>query len=679
MLEAITGLGKALMQEEDPLAILVRPPRQHREEKYYHMVMLNLHTEAAEIRLEPTMIELDREACIRYRWIGNVVGVRPQIYLTTDRLDYLVGASVFNLLAYLEKIDLDKSPLYDHLKELANLFYRSLPDDTPILDVEGLDLVETGFIDRAWQDKEGKTKAVLTSVTAAFKKKLLEELGLKTPQAALWTLAYNGRPLAEEKAYDQAILHSKEPVYLEDEPRAKEGVTGGLVCSICGATDRPVTDSFTTLDFLKYYINDKLGFASGLQDFSRSFTACDECFQGLLLAEKFLPQQMSFRVGPLQFMVLPAFLTNIELESEDLKFWAERLRDRVDGLVNTTAWLQKIGGTGGLETELHDYLDEQPEDNIALLNFLFYQKNQSELRIHALVRDIAPSWISHLLKEANKLSSRANELFGVERWHLDLTALYRLIPLRKGQTEEYKKLLHIYQALLSRRPIAYDTLIGHFVALAKIYLTGSHDATSVPQPKQGYQELELSRRLIQANLFLAFLRGEKLLKGGSLVNNAAESRRDHEYLKEEMQLYLKDMAYQEPHTALFLLGYLLHQIGSSQRRGGYEHKPILEKINYNGMSWPKVIRLANLLADQLRQHRIFIYNEGIYAAMKELLDSHASDWPLSSEENVFFILSGYAWATRAAYRAALEKQASSDKNKNDSAENTKEPNVKEDN
>lgn len=673
MLEAIAGYGRALSQEDDPLAILVKPVRQLRDEKVY-LIQLDLRDKDAEPQLTASMIEIDRETCIRYRWVGNTVGNRPQIYLTTDRLDYLAGASLLNLIVSLEKAGLRNSSLYKELFWVLGSFYRCLPNNMLILDVEKLNLVETGFVDNAWKGKKGRSKEVLADVSAALKKKLLDELGLKAPQAALWTLAYNGRPLVIDPAYDQVILSSKEPPYVEVE----NGEEAGPVCSICGATGRPVTDNFATLDFFKYYINDKLGFASGLRDFTRNFTACSECYRGLLLAEKFLPQQMSFRVGPLQFMVLPAFVTEIALESGELRFWSEHFRDRVEGLINMAAWLQKIGGSDGLETMLADYLNELPEENAALLNFLFYQKSQSELRIHALVRDVAPSWINHLLKKANELANQANDLLGRDRWHLDLTALYRLIPLRKGQSEEYKKLLHIYEALLTRRPLSYSTLIREFNILAKIYLTGSYDSTNVPRPRQGYEELELARRLMQANLFLTFLRGEDLLKGGSLVNNDDKNRRGYEYLKEEMQLYLQEMGYREPQTALFLLGYLLHQIGRAQRKSGYEHKPVLDKVNYNGMSWPKVIRLSNLLVDQLRQHRIFIYNEGIYAAMKEMLDAHAAAWPLSPEENVFFILSGYAWATRAAYRAGIEKQMALSNAAEESTDHeTAEPNEKE--
>lgn len=655
MLEAIAGYGRALSQEKDPLAILVKPVRQPRDEKVY-LIRLDLRDEATVPQMVASMIEVDHDTCIHYRWIGNVVGNRPQTYLTTDKLDYLVGANVLNLLAQLEEADLKNSALYKDLAEVLGRFYCRLPNDQPVLDAEKLNLVEAGLIDEAWKTRKGNSKSVLTDVSAALKKKLLAELGLKAPQAALWTLAYNGRPLAVDQTYDRAILYSKEPVYLEKDPQDNNSGITGLVCSICGATGRPVTDNFATLDFLKYYITDKMGFASDLHVFSRNFTACGECYRGLLLAEKFLPQQMSFRVGPLQFMVLPAFLTETALESAELRFWSEHFHDRVGGLVNTAAWLQKIGGTDGLETKLTDYLDELPEENVALLNFFFYQKSQSELRIHALVRDVTPSWISHLIKEAHKLANRAIELFGKDRWHLDLMALYRLIPLHSGQSNEYKKLLHIYQSLLTRRTLSYSSLIRQFIILAKIYLTDDFEATSILRPDRGYEELDLARRLLQANLFLTFLQREKLLKGGNLMNNAAEEIRGRENLKEEMQLYLQEMGYGEPHTALFLLGYLLHQIGRSQRNSGYEHKPVLDKVNYSGMSWPKVIRLSNLLVDQLRQHRIFIYNERIYAAMKELLDAHASAWPLSPEENVFFILSGYAWATRAAYRSGIDKQ-----------------------
>jgi CRISPR-associated protein Csh1 len=169
LLEAIAGYGRALSQEDDPLAILVKPVRQLRDEKVY-LIQLDLRDKDAEPQLTASMIEIDRETCIRYRWVGNTVGNRPQIYLTTDRLDYLAGASLLNLIVSLEKAGLRNSSLYKDLFWVLGSFYRCLPNNMLILDVEKLNLLETGFIDNAWKDKKGRSKEVLADVSAALKK-----------------------------------------------------------------------------------------------------------------------------------------------------------------------------------------------------------------------------------------------------------------------------------------------------------------------------------------------------------------------------------------------------------------------------------------------------------------------------------------------------------------------------
>jgi CRISPR-associated protein Csh1 len=124
-----------------------------------------------------------------------------------------------------------------------------------------------------------------------------------------------------------------------------------------------------------------------------------------------------------------------------------------------------------------------------------------------------------------------------------------------------------------------------------------------------------------------------------------------------MRAYFKEMAYDGPQAGLFILGYLLNQVGRAQGDRGYTNKPVLEKLNYQGMLWPKVVRLSNQILDHLRQHDLLRYHEGLFAAMKRLLDAHRLEWPLSPEENVFYILSGYAYATRLAFKAWAQKQA----------------------
>lgn len=658
LLEAVALIGRALAGTGDPVADLIAPPPRKSSKKVetIYLVKLNFRLDAAE-PLAVGMQEIDDTVLASYRWVGNSVGNRPQSYLTTDRLDYLVGQAPGNLLAQLAEAGLENGSLYRQLSALVASFFRELPNGCRVLDPQRLGLTTEDVLAATWEKSTGKpqerAKAVVTAATGVVEKWALARLDLKPAEAVLWTVLVNGVPLVAEPDYDQVLLYSKEKAVAEGAPG---------VCLICGLEGRPVTWNFAQLDFLKYYITDKLGAASGVTEggFARNFQACRDCFRGLLGAEKFARQNLNLQVGRLSFLVLPAFLQEPDLSRVDLAAWAERLKTRVGAFADFSAWVESIAGCRGLEDELADFLEELPHEDVALLNFLFYRKGKSEFRVLSLIRDVAPSRIKHLLRRSHKLADQAGELLGSDRWWLDLTAIYRLIPLSESpRAVEYKKLLHIYQSLLTAAPLDRLFLIREFVTLVKIYRTGNYAGTSVRQPKAGTEEWEWTRRLLQANLFLKFLQAENLLRGGMSLNGLLEPKT--ELLPKEMRDYLSVMAYEGPQTALFLLGYLLNQVGQGQHSRGYKNKPVLEKVNYTGMPWPKVVRLANILMDQLRQHDILKYHEGLFGVMKELFDAyrptaHRQEWPLSPEENVFYILSGYAYGARMALKARAEKQ-----------------------
>lgn len=658
LLEAVALIGRTLAGSDDDLvADLVKPVKKPPKMETIYLVKLNFQTGGAQPPLAVDMQEIDDAVRVRYRWVGNNVGNRPQFYLTTDQLKYLVGQAPVNLLARLEEAGLENGSLYRRLSALVKSFFRELPDGSRVLDPQRLGLATEDVIAATWEESKGKplerAKAVVAAVTEVVKKCALEQLELKAAEAALWTVLVDGNPLAADPDYALVLLRGKEGAGDESGPG---------VCSVCGAEDRPVTPDFTQLSFLKYYINDKLGAAAGVtvEGFARNFQACRDCFRGLLLAERFIQDNLSLRVGRLPFLVLPAFLREPGLSRTDLAAWTERLKTRVGAFADFSGWMESIAGRRGLEAELQDLLEEMPHANAALLNFLFYQKSKSEFRVLSLIKDVAPSRIDQLLRHSHRLADQAAALLGPDRWWLDLTAIYRLIPLSEGpRGAEYKKLLHIYHGLLTGAPLDRALLIREFVALARVYQTGNYAGTNVPEPKGGPEEWEWTRRLLQANLFLKFLQEENLLRGGRSLSAPLEL--EAELLPEEMRAYLSTMAYDGPETALFLLGYLLNQVGQKQRERGYENKPVLEKVNYAGMPWAKVVRLANILVDQLRQHDILKYHEGLFAVMKKLFDAHRpgahrQEWPLSPEENVFYILSGYAYGTRMALKAWAEKQ-----------------------
>ena len=124
--------------------------------------------------------------------------------------------------------------------------------------------------------------------------------------------------------------------------------------------------------------------------------------------------------------------------------------------------------------------------------------------------------------------------------------------------------------------------------------------------------------------------------------------------------FLKEMGYNEAKIAMFLLGYLIGEIGNAQYSPESPSKPILGKITFQGMNRNKIIRLLNEVFEKLTQYKsrgkpLLTYNEGIFAECKRLLDKNINK-PLSDQENVFYVLSGYAYATHQAIKNASQKK-----------------------
>lgn len=116
-------------------------------------------------------------------------------------------------------------------------------------------------------------------------------------------------------------------------------------------------------------------------------------------------------------------------------------------------------------------------------------------------------------------------------------------------------------------------------------------------------------------------------------------------LKNEFKEYLSTMNYDEQKTALFLLGYLMGEIGKQEStRTEDRRKPILNKLSYKGADLSKIRKLSLTIFNKLRQEKILRYNESIYSEFRRLFDKNEENWNLNDYENEFYILSGYAYS-----------------------------------
>lgn len=104
-----------------------------------------------------------------------------------------------------------------------------------------------------------------------------------------------------------------------------------------------------------------------------------------------------------------------------------------------------------------------------------------------------------------------------------------------------------------------------------------------------------------------------------------------------------ELNYNEAQQGLALLGYVIGVIAYVQsEKENLKNKPILEKINYQGMSEEKVMRLFNEASQKIHQYRKHIgYAERWLALGKKLYETGAHEG-LTSDARVFYLLSGYS-------------------------------------
>lgn len=641
MLEAMAEIGRVLVKEANELENLLKSIPQEKGGKKQYLGKIDFNT-SGKIRLE--LEEIDTyETPRKYLWVGHVRGYGHQYFATVQTLEYIVAQVVPNLLKALDP----NTRLWQELEIVREVFYRRMPGGEIVLDVEspGLDALP-GTLDQLYEDEEAGKKGISARVATIIKEKFKEMLEPKA-EIGLWTLLINGIPVARYSEYRDFVLYKK----------MEEGLSGSQEgwCSVCGSKAPVSVEAFKGLSF-KYYILDKIGFASEInkKGFFHNYTLCANCYRGLLMAENFVTSKLGTRLGNFKIYIVPAFLFPLAPSRDELERWAEYVSHSVKTANNFTR-LEKM------EEELETFLEMNELDNKILLNLLFYQRNQSELRVLRLIKDVAPSRLKKLVSEMRQVGRVGNKLLGESKyWMLDFNGLYYLIPLRTGGAEEFKKMLEIYDSLISGWPLGYDFLITQFVGLIQIYTFQRFSNTNIKDPGEKYRELSLAQAVLKANLFFYLLRKLELLEGGISLAEFPEKL----HIQEEMKTFLREMKYSEPQAALFLLGYLTNQVGRKQYEQGHESKPVLAKINYEGMRFPKLIHFSNMVFNLLRQYKALSFNEVYFSEMKRLLDRYAGRWPLSPEENVFYLLSGYAYGVQRAVTAKVnqDKKANQDKN-----------------
>lgn len=652
MIEAVRKQGEPIarqpqQRQADALVVQVaQVTDSSKPEQYVILLNFDLSQKALSLELEPLTVDSSYD----YFHIGTADGPNSEQWmLTGTRPDYIVSQAITALVKRMPADNKWREPLeqvrqhffYDTgEKKGMQARYRYVLDVQHFTGVHS-DVSMNTLLEEAGEGN-GKEKKLISLVVKTLNEAVSKQLEVKAKDVALWVLTINGELPQQDDAYRQLAWQLKEAAF----EKAKQGI-----CSMCNA-ETTVSPETSKLKF-KSYITDKISFASGLsKDFSRNFQLCRQCHRELILGEMRIMGNYRARIGRLPLYIIPEFLFD-----NDGKYALEKSDEAVN---QGRAILDMETAEAMGKNLLEDMWNEEQDGQLVnpfTLHFLFYLKQQSEFRVMKLIKDVAPSRIIALQRVTRKVDQLRKQFFlswneeEKIKWVIDFAQIYWLFPLRekKGQLIEYRKLLQLYDAILMEKRVERREVVGKLLELAKVYRLEQTEAYQLSTPK-GSGDYAMVVGLLKGMLLLKYLEEAHVLRGGEGMDVSQLSVND------DLKNFIGQMGYSETQTALITLGLLINNVAYAQYREGHKTKPILDKLSFQGMNIGKLQRLSNDVFAKLKQYKLmFPDNERLFADHTMFLHKNRDAWDLSDQDNVFYVLSGYALGTRRFGKQAEEE------------------------
>lgn len=630
MLEGILQVGEALFKSDNIISNLILELPYKKRNKQLHVLKIKFHLEDEKVEIDVNE-EMDDKTAQKYIFVGSADGSNsPQWYVSSTSINYHLTETFYNLT----NIDLGEE-LNEKVKYVFNNYYVDFGKDLKskyryVLNLNKIGIMDTTMeelyekVNEELDNKKDLGKKLMNEVKKSFEEYLNREFNMSYKDIGLYTIYIDDKPLCQYQEYKNAVIESKKP-----KPVKKKN---SGVCSICN-TDKNVTDDMTKMK-IKYYTTNQVIFASGLsrKNYYKNMQMCSDCIFKYLAGENYIINNMKTKLASFDVYVIPQFVYGQPFDKEELNIASKKIMNSFS-VVKTAEGLEKF------RSELEGTLELRDEKNYFLLNFMFFRISQKATKIQRLIKDVNPSIFEKIRIASNKAKEDFTSIFGRNfKEIISLTTIYYMAPIklnRTGDATQYRNILEIYDAVLTEGRLDRSHLISNLIECARIirFEKASYNINPSKQSLEFY--------VLTANMYLKFLEYLGCLEGGRSLDVSSLNINDN------MKNYIAKVGYDEQEIAMFLLGYLIGEIGNVQYKkpGSEGNKPILNKINFNGLDRYKIIRLANDVFNKINQEKIRNYNEITFFEMKRLLDKNIDNWNLNKDESLFYLLSGYSYAT----------------------------------
>lgn len=610
------------------------------------IIFLNFDTNKNVVEFDFEAVNADgKDSKTELLWIGD--SIRHKLYcpVTTRRIDRLLTTTIPEIIeASNEEIPHLKIILHNFFNKIEfkagnknEILYFIKPEKFKFsedINQELEDISDKLILSTNEKEIKKQYEALIKSIQNC----ILNSLNLTSDNISLFSMKVDGQLICQTSQYTNIIYNEKIGLLFDKSGKYQQK---NSLCSICSRSGLTTTSDSTNFKF-KLYMRDKVSFSSNLDGkFTKNYNICKDCYEHLLIAENFITTNLRSKIGGLDYYIIPHVI--IKTEDFDIEELSKNLIIKTNSITNLNKFEKNL-------------VKETSNESSFVINYLFYYSpsGSNEFKALKLIKDVPPSrlrFIQHCEEEIMNLVN--NNFEGNPQLIIDLNKLWSCIPSKEVRNKQ--KIVEKYIGT-SRYLELIDSIFSGNIVNVQFLISQFNDAIRILKFERDGYNIKLSDnfalKVLQLNFLLLFFKKLNIIEGLKMCSaSKIDINLVQDMIPEQILNYWEKLEIYEDsqRKALFLLGYMIGEIGISQSSKEIKNKPILNKINFQGMSIEKLIRLANEIPEKLRQYGKLSYNENLNTAFRILFESNIENWKLSNQENVFYVLSGYSYSNYVSW------------------------------
>ncbi len=377
--------------------------------------------------------------------------------------------------------------------------------------------------------------------------------------------------------------------------------------------------------------------------FGKNYQINNDVEKNIESGSNYILENYTVKIAGIDHCIIPAFLHSVEINFDQL---IGKIKNNSDLLFNYKKEYES------LESDF-DFMGE----GVFWVNFLGFESDGKSFKSTNEIKDISKTHFSNILHQLLQTEKDLSEINGMQwnevmtygkernRYNFNLNTVYNLIPVRKGKKGLLGKrnpALIFFKSILEQRKVTIQILFQHFVKLIQIHRFQKKDSYQIRPIDRKNFDFAIRDSVFRYLAFIHFLIKLNLIDMESTTNSNKATFSKKEY-KAAILNFFDKMNYDETQQGLFYLGRVLGSVAYAQFKSGHKKKPILNTLNYNGMDLKAIKRLRASLMEKCLQYNKYDTlrkNEFNFSLFNDLFNPEKT---LSAEENLFYLLSGYAF------------------------------------